>query len=63
MNAMTAKLNTMKTDDLVEVIIGLRDTYTDEANTVQSAALAILETRIDEAQFVRFCDDLYNTMA
>jgi len=58
MDALTTKLETLTTDQLVDVAIALRDTYTDEADAVQSRALAILQTRLETRQFVEFCESL-----
>lgn len=50
-----SKMEAMSTELLVDVCIGLKDTFTDESNTVVSMAMTLLEERMTSDAFVAFC--------
>lgn len=62
MNQMTAKLEPMPTDALVDLCCKLARDFRPEAGIVSDAALAILERRLPCDKFVAFCDELYAAM-
>lgn len=53
---LQAKLKTLPTVQLKEIITGLFDSETDGSGTAMMFALAELEGRVPTAEFVAFCD-------
>ena len=58
MNEIKNRLAAMTVDQLSEVVASLSRDMRDEADVVFSAALEVLEGKMPEADFVRFCDKL-----
>ena len=58
MNAIIAKLNVLKTAQIIEITDALAGRFDDEAGIVTDAALNILERRMLEAEFIAYCDKL-----
>ncbi len=52
------KMDAMSTELLVDVCLKLKDTFTDESNTVVSMAMTLLEERMPSDAFVSFCGQL-----
>lgn len=52
------KLEAMSSELLVDVCLKLKGTFTDEANTVVSMAMTLLEERMTSDAFVAFCNQL-----
>jgi len=57
-NALTEKLSELSTDQVAEIAARLFQDYSSEAGVVLEAAMQVLESRLPEADFVRFCDKL-----
>lgn len=60
---LNAKLQSLETSQLLEVVDGLKSDTSGEADTVIGAALTVLELRIPtglytEAEFLALCDSL-----
>lgn len=57
-NALTEKLSKLNTDQVAEIAARLSKDYSDEAGIVLEAAMQVLESRMPEADYVRFCEKL-----
>ena len=57
-NALTEKLSGLSTNQVAEIAARLSKDYSDEAGIVLEAAMQVLQSRMPEADFVRFCDKL-----
>lgn len=57
-NALTEKLSGLTTDQVAEIAARLSKDYSSEAGMVLEAAMQVLESRMSEADYVRFCDKL-----
>ena len=57
-NAMTATLKALPMDQVAEIAARCCVDMRDEAGDVLAAALDVLETKMDEADFIRFCNKL-----
>lgn len=57
-NAITARLASLSIEEIAIVIHGLMNDARAEADVVLSAALEVLESKMPEADFVRFCEKL-----
>lgn len=57
-NELTNKLSKMSMGEVAEIAAKMNNDMRDEAGIVLEAALAVLETKMSEADFVRFCDKL-----
>lgn len=58
MNALTARLETMTTDQIADVCQGLMNDFRDGADSVFQAAFDIAQERMTSAQFIAFCGEL-----
>ena len=57
-NALTEKLAKMNINELAEIVGRLMNDTRSEATTVIDAALSVMESKMPEADFVRFCEKL-----
>jgi hypothetical protein len=57
-NAITARLSSLSIEEIANVINGLIAATSAESDIVMSAALDVLESKMPEADFVRFCEKL-----
>lgn len=57
-NALTEKLSGLSTDQVAEIAARLSKDYSNEAGIALEAAMQVLESRMPEADFVRFCEKL-----
>ena len=55
---LTNKLSRLNMDEVAEIVARMFNDTRDEAGVVLDAALAVLETKMPEADFIRFCDKL-----
>ena len=55
---LVKKIEAMEIDTLLEVVKGLKDKISTEANMVMDIALSVLETRIPEDRFIAICEAL-----
>lgn len=55
MNTLTAKLKSMTSGELYEVMLGLAKQTTDEANTIFEAAMEIMESKVSEEKYLEIC--------
>lgn len=58
MNAIIAKLNALKTAQIIEITDALANRFDEEAGIVTDAALDILMQRLPEDEFIAYCDKL-----
>ncbi len=58
MNALTARLETMTTDQLADTCRGLMNDFRDGADGVFDAAFRLVQTRMTSAEFLAFCGEL-----
>ena len=56
MNALTARIATLETTMLLEMVHNLKDDLTDDAMMVFDAVLWQLEKRLPEDEFVALCE-------
>jgi hypothetical protein len=57
-NAITARLSSLSIAEIADIAAKMANTVSDEATIVLDAALSVLETKMTEADFVRFCEKL-----
>lgn len=57
-NELTAKMTGMGIEELGEIVARMFNDTRAEAGFVLEAALSVLETKMSEADFVRFCDKI-----
>ena len=57
-NALTEKLSKMNINELAEIVGCMMNDTRSEASIVIDAALSALESKMPEADFVRFCEKL-----
>jgi hypothetical protein len=57
-NAITARLASLSIEEIANVINGLMNDTRAETDVVMSAALNALESKMPEADFLRFCEKL-----
>lgn len=57
-NALTEKLSKLNIDQVAEIAARLSKDYSNEAGIVLEAAMQVLQSRMPEADFVRFCEKL-----
>ena len=57
-NELTAKLAKLTVEEVGEIVARMFNDSRAEAGVVLDAALEVLETKMPEADFVRFCDKL-----
>lgn len=57
-NALTDKLSKMNINELAEIVGRMMNDTRSEASIVIDAALSALESKMPEADFVRFCEKL-----
>jgi len=57
-NAITARLSSLSTDEIADIAAKMANNPSDEATIVLEAALNVLEIKMTEADFVRFCEKL-----
>jgi hypothetical protein len=57
-NAITARLESLSIEEIANVINGLMNDTRAETDVVMSAALNVLESKMPEADFLRFCEKL-----
>lgn len=57
-NALTEKLSKLNTDQVAEIAARLSKDYSNEAGIVLEAAMQVLQSRMPEVDFVRFCEKL-----
>lgn len=57
-NALTEKLEKMTIAEVCDVAAKIASDMRDEAGAILDAALTVLESKMDEADFVRFCEKL-----
>ena len=57
-NKLAAKLSTMSIDQIIEVVTLMFNNMSDEAEIILEHGLAALESKMAEADFVKFCDKL-----
>jgi hypothetical protein len=55
---MWEKMDAMSTELLVDVCRKLKDNLTEEAGTVLTMAMTLLDERLPSAAFVSLCDEL-----
>lgn len=57
-NALTEKLSKLNIDELAEIVGRMMSDTRSEATAVIDAALSVMESKMPEADFVRFCEKL-----
>jgi len=57
-NAITARLSSLSIAEIADIAANMANTVSDEATIVLDAALSVLEIKMTEADFVRFCEKL-----
>lgn len=57
-NALTEKLSKLNIDELAEIVGRMMNDTRSEATVVIDAALSVMESKMPEADFVRFCEKL-----
>jgi hypothetical protein len=57
-NELTNKLSKMSLEEVADIAARMNADSRDEAGIVLEAALEVLEAKMSEADFVRFCDKL-----
>lgn len=57
-NKLAAKLSTMSIEQIIEVVTIMFNNMSDEAEIILEYGLAALESKMVEADFVKFCDKL-----
>jgi hypothetical protein len=57
-NELTNKLSKMSIEEVADIAARMNADSRDEAGIVLEAALEVLEAKMSEADFVRFCDKL-----
>lgn len=57
-NELQNRMAKMSMDEVSEIAARMCNDMRDEAGDVLTAALAVLETKMNEADFVRFCNKL-----
>ncbi len=58
MNAIANKLSLLSLEEVADIAARMNADTSNEAGIVLEAALEVLETKMPEADFVRFCDKL-----
>ena len=58
MTALTARLETMPTEQLVEICRSLMNDFRDGADAVFDAAFRIAQNRMTSAEFIVLCNEL-----
>lgn len=58
MNALTARLETIPTEQLVEICRNLMSDFREGADTVFDAAFRIAQARMTSAEFLALCGEL-----
>jgi len=58
MKELIEKLSALPIDQIAEIVTALKNDFSTEAGIVWNAALGVLESKMSEADFVRFCDKL-----
>lgn len=58
MNPLTARLDTMTTEQLADICRGLMNDFRDGADAVFQAAFDMAQARMTSAQFIAFCGEL-----
>jgi len=56
MNAIIQKIQAMPVKQIQEMVAKLANDIRDEAGVVLSAALDVLESKMEESEFVAFCN-------
>jgi hypothetical protein len=57
-NELTNKLSKLSMEEVAEIVARTFNDTRDEAGIVLDVALAILETKMSQTDFIRFCDKL-----
>jgi hypothetical protein len=57
-NQLTARLSEMSNEQLADVAAIMNINYTPESDLILESAMAILEERMEESDFIRFCEKL-----
>lgn len=57
-NELTNKLSKLNMNEVAEIVARMFNDTRDEAGIILDAALEVLETKMPEADFVRFCEKL-----
>lgn len=57
-NPVKAKLNSMTSGEVYEVLLGLKERFDDAAMMVFDVALDVLESKVSEAEFLRLAENL-----
>lgn len=57
-NELTNKLSKLSMEEVAEIVARTFNDTRDEAGIVLDVALAVLETKMAQADFIRFCDKL-----
>ena len=58
MNAIANKLSLLSLEEVADIAARMNADTSNEAGIVLEAALEVLETKMPEADFIRFCDKL-----
>lgn len=58
MNALTARLETMTTEQLTDICRGLMNDFRDGADAVFDAAFRRAQSRMTSAEFIVLCNEL-----
>lgn len=58
MNAIANKLSLLSLEEVADIAARMNADTSNEAGIVLEAALEVLETKMTEADFIRFCDKL-----
>ena len=57
-NPVKAKLNSMTSGEVYEVLLGLKERFDDAAMMVFDVALDVLESKVSETEFLRLAENL-----
>lgn len=57
-NQLPARLSEMSNEQLADVAAIMNINYTPESDLILESVMAILEERMEESDFVRFCEKL-----
>ena len=57
-NMLTEKLSKLNIDELAEIVGRMMNDTRSEATAVIDAALSVMESKMPEGDFVRFCEKL-----
>jgi hypothetical protein len=58
METIKSRLSTLSVDQVAEIAASMSADVSDEAGLVLELALEVLESKMQEADFVRFCEKL-----